>query len=564
MTSNKSRRQFIRDFTYTTVAVTGSLALSACGGNNHTALNFLHGVASGDPLSDRVILWTRVTPSNANDANDFQVNWEIASDEAFAKVLKAGSLTTSAARDFTLKVDVTGLSANSVYFYRFSYDATRSAVGRTKTLPVGTVDQVKLAVLSCSNYPAGYFNVYAEVAKLNELDAAIHLGDYIYEYSREGYASKDAQALNRQVDPKSEIVTLTDYRSRYAQYRSDADLQAAHARLPFITIWDDHEFANDTWVGGAENHDPLTEGPFSARRAAALQAYHEWMPIRLPDASKNDRIYRSFDFGNLLSLHMLDTRLIGRDKQLSYASYVGAGGAFDAARFSSDMANPARQLMGAEQTTWLQLQLAKSNATWQILGQQILMARMNIPAPLVLQSISFSDYSALLGKAQQAPASLTASERQILAQPTIPYNLDAWDGYAVARETVLGSAKAMDKNLISLAGDTHNSWASDLADMNGNAVGVEFGVTSVTSPGFEEIFPNEDPAKVAAGLEQIIGPLVYAETKNRGFMIVTATPAEARAEWRYVSTVKSRIYTMVPGKTLKTLPGAANRKLIVA
>lgn len=564
MTSNKSRRQFIRDFTYTTVAVTGSLALSACGGNNHTTLSFLHGVASGDPLSDRVILWTRVTPSNANDANDFQVNWEIASDEAFAKVLKTGSLTTSAARDFTLKVDVTGLSANSVYFYRFSYDATRSAVGRTKTLPVGTVDQVKLAVLSCSNYPAGYFNVYAEVAKLNELDAAIHLGDYIYEYSREGYASKDAQALNRQVDPKSEIVTLTDYRSRYAQYRSDADLQAAHARLPFITIWDDHEFANDTWVGGAENHDPLTEGPFSARRAAALQAYHEWMPIRLPDASKNDRIYRSFDFGNLLSLHMLDTRLIGRDKQLSYASYVGAGGAFDAARFSSDMANPARQLMGAEQTTWLQLQLAKSNATWQILGQQILMARMNIPAPLVLQSISFSDYSALLGKAQQAPASLTASERQILAQPAIPYNLDAWDGYAVARETVLGSAKAMDKNLISLAGDTHNSWASDLADMNGNAVGVEFGVTSVTSPGFEEIFPNEDPAKVAAGLEQIIGPLVYAETKNRGFMIVTATPAEARAEWRYVSTVKSRIYTMVPGKTLKTLPGAANRKLIVA
>ena len=564
MTSNKSRRQFIRDFTYTTVAVTGSLALSACGGNNHTTLSFLHGVASGDPLSDRVILWTRVTPSSANDANDFQVNWEIASDEAFAKVLKTGSLTTSAARDFTLKVDVTGLSANSVYFYRFSYDATRSAVGRTKTLPVGTVDQVKLAVLSCSNYPAGYFNVYAEVAKLNELDAAIHLGDYIYEYSREGYASKDAQALNRQVDPKSEIVTLTDYRSRYAQYRSDADLQAAHARLPFITIWDDHEFANDTWVGGAENHDPLTEGPFSARRAAALQAYHEWMPIRLPDPSKNDRIYRSFDFGNLLSLHMLDTRLIGRDKQLSYASYIGAGGTFDAARFGSDMANPARQLMGAEQTTWLQLQLAKSNATWQILGQQILMARMNIPAPLVLQSISFSDYSALLGKAQQAPASLTASERQILAQPAIPYNLDAWDGYAVARETVLGSAKAMDKNLISLAGDTHNSWASDLADMNGNAVGVEFGVTSVTSPGFEEIFPNEDPAKVAVGLEQIIGPLVYAETKNRGFMIVTATPAEARAEWRYVSTVKSRIYTMVPGKTLKTLPGAANRKLIVA
>ena len=218
--------------------------------------------------------------------------------------------------------------------------------------------------------------------------------------------------------------------------------------------------------------------------------------------------------------------------------------------------------MGAEQTSWLQSQMGKSSATWQILGQQVLMARMNIPAPLVLQSISFGDYTALLGKAQSAPASLTVTEKAILAQPAIPYNLDAWDGYAAARETVLGTARVLDKNLITLAGDTHNSWASDLADMNGNAVGVEFGVTSVTSPGFEEIFANENPLKLAAGLEQIIGPLVYAETKNRGFMIVTATPTEARAEWRYVSTVKSKTYSMVAGKTLKTLPGAANRKLL--
>ena len=561
MTSKNSRRQFIRDFTFTTVAVTGTLALGACGGSN-TTVNFLHGVASGDPLSDRVMLWTRATPSGVPEGKDIEVQWEVASDALFASLVKSGSFTTNAARDFTVKVDVSGLAANSVYFYRFSYDGMRSPVGRTKTLPVGKVDQVKLAVLTCSNYPAGYFNVYAEVAKLNDLDAAIHLGDYIYEYPRGGYASQDALTLNRQVDPKNEIITLTDYRSRYAQYRTDTDLQAVHAKLPFITIWDDHEFANDAWTGGAENHDPATEGPFSARRAAALQAYHEWMPIRLPDASKNDRIYRSFDFGNLVSLHMLDTRLIGRDKQLSYTSYIGAGGAFDSATFATDIANPARQLMGVEQTSWLQSQLAKSSATWQILGQQVLMARMNIPAPLVLQSISFGDYVTLLGKAQQAPASLTATEKQILAQPAIPYNLDAWDGYAVARETVFGTVKSLNKNLIALAGDTHNTWASDLADMNGIAVGVEFGVTSVTSPGFEEIFPKDDPAKVAGGLEQIIGPLVYAETKNRGFMIVTATPLDARAEWRYVSTVKSKTYTMVPGKTLKTLPGAANRKLL--
>ncbi len=557
MSTQHSRRQFIRTFALGTAAV----SLAACGGDGASlSASFLHGVASGDPQADRVIIWTRATPSG--DAREFDVAWEVASDDKFASIVKSGNFSTSAARDFTVKVDVTGLAAQRAYFYRFSVGDTRSAVGRTKTLASGKVEQVKLAVFTCSNYPAGYFNVYAEAAKLNDIDAAVHLGDYIYEYPRDGYASKDAALLKREVEPKNEIVTLTDYRSRYAQYRGDADLQALHAKLPFIAVWDDHEFANDTWIGGAENHDPATEGPFSARRAAALQAYHEWMPTRLADAARPDRIYRSFDFGSLVSLHMLDTRVIGRDQQLSYSNYVGAAGAFDAAKFGADMADPARQLMGAEQTAWLQKQMGASTATWQILGQQVLMARMNIPAPLVLQQIGFGDYLALAGRAQQAPATLTPAELALLAQPAVPYNLDAWDGYGVARETVLGMARAMDKNLITLAGDTHNSWASDLADMNGKAVGVEFGVTSVTSPGFEEIFPKEDPARVAAGLEQVIGPLVYAETAHRGFMIVTATPAQASAEWRYVSTVKSKAYTAVPGKTLRTLPGAANRKLL--
>jgi alkaline phosphatase D len=564
MKSSNSRRQFIRQFAVSTAAVSSAVALSACGGNSVEPIyaSFEHGVASGDPLSDRVIIWTRVTPSLNTDGRDFDVIWQVASDEQFSKIIKSGNLAASASRDYTVKVDVTGLSPNSVYFYRFNFDGRISAVGRTKTLPVGKVDQIKLAVMTCSNYPAGYFNVYAEIAKLTDIDVAVHLGDYIYEYPRDGYASENAASMNRLVEPKTEIITLTDYRSRYAIYRKDLDLQALHAKIPLIAVWDDHEFANNTWIGGAENHDPVTEGPFGARRAAALQAYNEWMPIRLPEASKNDRIYRSFDFGDLVSLHMLDTRLIGREKQLSYANYMSSTGGFDSAKFTSDMSNPTRQLMGIEQTTWLQSQMSKSSATWQILGQQILMARMNIPAPLVLGQITFSDYTNLLGKAQVAPTTLTDKEKLILAQPAIPYNLDAWDGYVAARETVFGTAKALNKNLITLAGDTHNSWASDLADMNGNAIGVEFGAPSVTSPGFEEIFPKEDPTKVAGGLEQIIGPLVYAETKNRGFMIVTATPTETRSEWRYVSTVKSKNYTMLAGKTLKVLPGASNRKLL--
>lgn len=560
MTLDSSRRQFIRDFAVGTAAVTATLSLSACGGSG-ASVSFQHGVASGDPLADAIILWTRVTSS---EDGDLDIKWELASDEAFASIVKTGTFTTGAVRDFTVKVDVTGLSANRVYFYRFSYANVISPVGRTKTLPTGAVNQVRLAVLTCSNYPAGYFHVYAEVAKLNDIDAAIHLGDYIYEYSKDGFASENAVALGRESDPKTEIITLSDYRRRYRQYRTDTDLQALHARVPMIAVWDDHEFANDTWTGGAENHDPATEGPFSARRAAALQAHNEWMPVRMPDPAKPDRIYRSFDFGNLVALHMLDTRLIGRDKQLSYATYVGANGSFNAAQFVADLSDPRRQLLGAEQTAWLQGQLVKSSATWQILGQQVLMGRMNIPAPVALQTISFSAYSALLVKAQTAPATLTPAEQQILAQPAIPYNLDAWDGYAVARETVFGMARVLDKNLVVLAGDTHNAWASDLADYNGQQVGVEFAVASVSSPGLEDIFPNEDPLQVAAGLEQLIGPLYYAETKNRGYMIITATPAAATAEWRFVSTVKSKTYTTFSAKTVKTVPGAGNRKILPA
>lgn len=562
MTQSTSRRNFLRHLSLGTVAVSSTVSLSSCGSDGpDAAVAFAHGVASGDPLSDRVVLWTRV----ATDATqDLDVDWFIAEDSNVSNIVRSGTVTTGAASDFTVKVDVTGLQANRRYYYRFQCKGIASPTGRTKTLGTGDLAQVKLAVFSCSNYPAGYFNVYGEAAKLDDLDAALHLGDYIYEYARDGYASRDAATLGRVSEPATEIVTLTDYRRRFAQYRSDPDLQAVHAALPFITVWDDHELANDTWREGAQNHDPALEGLFLARKRMAIQAYYEWMPIRAPEPNRPERIYRSFDFGNLLSLHMLDTRVIGRDQQLAYARYLGAGGRFDGAAFAADVGDPARQLMGSEQTGWLQRQLSGSKARWQVLGQQVLMARMNIPAPLVLGQISFGAYTALLAKAQRSPAELTAAEQQILAQPAIPYNLDAWDGYQAARETVLGMAKALDKNLVVLAGDTHNAWASDLQDRNGQAVGVEFGVSSVTSPGFEEVFPNEDPAAVAAGLVQVIGPLQYAETRSRGFLVLVVTPGETRAEYRYVSTVKSRSYAATPTRVLRTLPGAANRKLLLS
>ncbi len=549
------------------------LPLAGCGGDGadvapQVAVVFSHGVASGDPLTDRVILWTRVLAMDNADARDVPVTWEVASDAGFAAIVASGTATARAASDFCVKVDATGLAAATRYWYRFKAYAAVSTVGRAKTLPAGSVAQVKLAVFSCANYPTGYFNVYAEAARRAEADAydvAVHLGDYLYEYGPGQYASANAQTLGRVVEPPKEILVLADYRRRYAQYRSDADLQQLHAALPMIAVWDDHEIANDAWKDGAQNHQPATEGDFAARRAAAVQAWHEWLPVR--DGSDPLSTYRSFDFGALVSLHMLDTRVLARDKQLDYADYLSAAG-LDSAKFQADMARTDRSLMGTAQSQWLQSRMQASSATWQVLGQQVLMGRMNIPSPILLEvnvpgsGVTVSQYAAIVAKAQSSPASLTAQEQAILNAPSIPYNLDAWDGYAVARETLLGTARQLDKNLVVLAGDTHNAWASDLLDASGRQVGVEFATSSVTSPGFEEYLPSENPQQLAGALTQLIGPLVYADTSRRGFMVVTATAAECRCDWVFVSTILDRAYTASVGQSLRALPGAGQRKLV--
>ena len=559
------RREFVRHLALGATALSG-LPLAACGGgDNEPEVRFAHGMASGDPLSDRVILWTRVTPP-ANHTTDIPVQWEVASDASFTTLVAKGAALATAARDYTVKVDATGLQPATRYHYRFRAYATTSPVARTRTLPTGSVSQVKLAVFSCANYPAGYFNVYAEAARRNDLDATVHLGDYIYEYGQGGYASANAAALGRLSQPATEILVLADYRLRHAQYKSDADLQALHAAAPMIAVWDDHEIANDSWTGGAENHQPATEGSFAARKAAAIQAYHEWMPTR---NAQPDLIYRSFNFGNLVALHMLDTRVIGRDEQADYNRFFTASG-FDAVGFTAAVGAPTRQLLGSTQTQWLQQQMAASSATWQVLGQQVLMGRMNIPAPILIETIqpgagvTVAQYAALAAKAQTAPATLSAAEQAILAQPSIPYNLDAWDGYQAARETVLGTARSLKKNLVVLSGDTHNAWANELTDRNGNAVGVEFATSSVSSPGFEEYLPNENPAMLAGALQQLIAPLKYCDTARRGYMLLTATATECRADWVYVSTISSRNYTASTDKSLKVLPGAAGTGRIVA
>lgn len=343
-----SRRQFIA---LTAKGVGGTAVISSglmgCADdeNSDSSVSFSHGVASGDPTQSAVIIWTRALPVESALVT---VSWEIATDSDFINIVNNGSTTTTADRDYTVKVDAQNLVANTQYFYRFIANNRLSETGITKTLPSGSVDKVKLAVMSCSNYPAGYFNVYELASQMNDVDAVLHLGDYIYEYPREGYASETAAAIGREVLPANEIISLDDYRTRYAQYRSDESLQKLHALTPFITVWDDHEVANDTYKDGAENHDE-SEGDFEERKLAALQAYFEWLPIR-PITEGNEReIYRSFQFGDLVDLYMLDTRILGRDKQLDYVDYQDpVTGALDSAKFTTDLSDPSRTRLGTE------------------------------------------------------------------------------------------------------------------------------------------------------------------------------------------------------------------------
>lgn len=564
--SDAERREFLRRLCSTALLGAGAAGASGCSSTaaslgEETAAAFAHGVASGDPLDDRVILWTRVTPGQADAQADVAVRWQMATDRAMLHIVASGGAVASAQHDHTVKVDAARLLPGHVYYYQFAAESVKSPVGRTRTLPKADARQVRLAVFSCSNYPAGYFNVYADAARLDDIDAALHIGDYLYEYESTGYASEKAVELGRVSEPRGVLLALGDYRRRYAQYRSDADLQAVHAAVPFIAVWDDHEIADDTWRESSIDHDSKKMGPFSARKAAAMQAYHEWMPIRLPDPARPDLIYRSFDFGRLVSLHMLDTRATGRDQQLKVSSYFDSERRFDAGRYKAELGSPRREMLGGRQMAWLEEKVTASQARWQMLGQQVLMARMDYPAPVVLGECRTAEFMALKARAARDPAGVTATEAAWLAAGTLPCYLDSWDGYQNDREQVFGMMQRQRKNLVVLAGDTHNAWASDLRDAAGAAVGVEFATPSVSSPGMEGAYPDMSAELVSQMMVDMIEPLYYAQTSKRGYMIVTATHDQVRCDWRFVDTVHSRAFTAATERSLRTLAGPGNRNL---
>ena len=572
-----SRRNFIVKSTSAATAAAVSSVLVACGGSSAPAAEFKYGVASGDPLTDRVMLWTHAKVADSTAV--VGLTWQVATDAAFASIVRSGRVETSEATSFTAKVDVTGLTAGATYFYRFLDEAgTASTAGTTRTLPAANAASVKFAVFSCALYSEGFFNTYDAAAK-SDAQYAIHLGDYIYEYGADAakFGNTDAVALGRVTSPANDIVTLGDYRARYARYRSDPNLQALHAKMPWITVWDDHEFANNAYVNGAENHKTATQGDWNTRKDIAARVYHEWMPIRTPDTANLLKIYRSFDFGNLFTLHMLDTRIEGRDQQ--YDNFGDADGGVN--RYLTGLktgTDSSRKMISATQQAWLANGMAASKATWQFLGNQDIMARMWIPGsvlaaqgavppnPAAVQAAIGAYLTAKATRAAAGAAALTPAQAGLLnttLNPTIPLNLDSWDGYPSNREAILQTARTLNKKLVALSGDSHNAWFTNLTTLAGVKVGVEFAGSSVTAPGFESaglgalassldgsaLVPQLGATAVGAGLG-LIDDLNYADTIRRGYLLMTVTADAVKGEYVFMSTVKSPTYTATVGKTI--------------
>ncbi len=588
----------------------GIAGLRATASAAQKGVHFSHGIASGDPTQNAVILWTRAIDLS-DTAKNIEGTWQLATTSDFTDLVGQGRFKTGPKRDFTVKVDAGDLRPGTTYFYRFITGGKTSPVGRTKTLPEGG-DPVHLGVVSCSNYSHGHFHVYKEIAA-RDYQAILHLGDYIYEYAEGKYDNADVLAQGRRSKPLTEAISLDDYRLRYATYRTDENLQAAHAAHPFICIWDDHEVANDTYKDGAENHNE-GEGDFHIRQKAAMRAYYEWLPIRENAATAQGKIYRTFELGDHASLIMLDTRHIGRDKPFSYRSDMpmrsvpfdftdkenpkalltkadhsaadphmikdiivpfrlsekdaepmtnweeikkldpknppkGYSYLPDAERFKTDnLANKTRTIMGAEQEEWFAQKLAQSKANgkpWQIIGQQLLTGKVGIPQ--IPDTAIDYDHSPIFTQPQMAFF-------RMLGTMGLPFNLDAWDGYAACRERIFGSVKHHANNAVFLAGDTHNAWAFDLTDHDGNPVAVELATPGISSPGLESYIPAA-PDVVRDALMKSSPELKYANTKNRGWMTLTISADKVSAQWHFVSSVITPTYNMLEGNSLTVAKG---------
>ncbi|MCZ6521709.1 MAG: alkaline phosphatase D family protein [Bacteroidetes bacterium] len=469
---------------------------------------FYHGVASGDPLSDRVIIWTRITPEY--QMSIVNITWEVATDQTFSDIVNKGTVKTDSTKDYTIKVDVTNLQPGSTYYYRFSGLGGTSLVGRTRTLSA-TTSKLKLAIVSCSNFEAGYFNAFGRIAEIEDLDAVVHLGDYIYEYESGKYGN---ESLDRKHLPSFEIVTLRDYRTRYAQYRLDPDFRKVHQNHPFISIWDDHEIANNAFMDGAQNHQQNQEGSYLIRKKAAVQTYMEWMPIR---EVNGDKIYRSFEFGDLAELIMLDGRLEGRVApvdSISHTEYWGKD----------------RTMISQQQMEWLMEKLTTSSALWKIIGNPVIFSDFNMS--------SIWD---------------GADER----------NLDSWDGYPAQKKMISDQLSQQQvENVLIVTGDTHTSMAFEcianaLDDKEPSpAFAVEFATPSISSSNPGTYDPPEVVLQREQGAYEANPHMKYVNLSDHGYLILQIEPDVARAEWHYVDRVDSISNQVSLGKSFIVKSGS--------
>lgn len=468
-------------------------------------LPFVHGVASGDPIPDSVILWTRVTPTEealpgSGVGPAVTVEWEVARDEGMRDVVKRGHAHATADHDHTVHVDPHGLEPDTVYFYRFLVDGASSPIGRTKTAPAANAspDKLTFGVASCANWESGFFSAYRDIAQRargGQLDYMVFLGDYIYEYRSGAYSGFGPVRLHH---PAHEITTLADYRTRYGRYRTDPDLQEAHAALPWVVVWDDHEIANDNWAGGAENHSPATEGSWAARQSAAMRAYFEWMPVRATAPSEAGHLYRSLTFGDLVELTMMDLRTY-RDEQVSWNPVA--------------FAQEGRSMLGSEQYAWLLGKIETSQATWKVLGNSVMFAPLNL---ISLQENSMT---------AQVAAALTDNIT------SIPINGDQWDGYSAERRALID---ALPTHTLFLTGDIHTEWAHAITT-GSRVVGAEMVCASVSAPNINEALNLRQGNTVSQTAQQLLRAANphchHVDLDSHGYSFVTITREEAQMHW---------------------------------
>ena len=528
-----SRRRFLQ------LGGLGLAGLAAPLGAGAPARGFTHGVASGEPGADRVLLWTRFSAPA-----DTTLRWEVSDSLDFARPLAGGTVTASPATDGCTKAWATGLAPGRWYFYRFVAPSGEvSDIGRTRTLPGGKVARFRMAVFSCSNLGFGFFNAYAHAAEAGDFDLVVHTGDYLYEYARGEYPGPKEVLPGRQ-SPVDEMVSLAQYRERFALYRADPDLQRIHQLYPMIAMWDDHETANDTWQNGAENHQS-GEGVWQTRKRASEQAYREWMPV-------SDDYYAAYEIGDLASLYRLESRHIARSQPLDLASVARAAdpAQADAALIAfKDGAWQAaeRTLLGGGQEAWLAAALKASTRArkpWQVLGQQIVMGSLALPE------------SVLDGLPAKAPERVRDLLRAFVraGKDGLPFNMDAWDGYPAARDRLLRAALEADANLLVLSGDSHNAWAFDL-DRKGTRVGVEMAGHSVTSPGAEKDLGWIRSDALARDLVARNPQLKWCDTGQRGYMAIELTPKAASGEWRFMASVRQKGTALAGVKRMTVLAG---------